>query len=66
MLKKEARALLAAQRKIYKALEVLEQNLSMAELQYAEGYYLTSTRNIWSGSAFGGPPIARAEEILDV
>lgn len=63
--KKEANAVLSAQRKIRKACSILRARLSPRELQYADAYYVSATENIWRGTSHGSAPIEQALQVTE-
>ncbi len=64
MNKKEARAILAFQSKVTKALEVLVEKLSQRELESANAYYAAHIRSIVNGNGYMTLPVGKAQETL--
>jgi hypothetical protein len=64
MTKSEARAILACQKAVYKALDICENKLTGDELAYAQSYWMAHIRQSFDGHSYGGAPVVRAGRIL--
>ncbi len=65
MTKREARAILAFQRRINTACDAVEGALTGNELASAQSYWLAHIRASANGTCYGSAPIVRAEEIAE-
>lgn len=63
--KREARAILACQRKICNAILVVRGQLKPQNLEYAEAYWLAHLVSIISGNSYGSMPISHAVDVLE-
>lgn len=64
MTKTEARAILACQDKINKALDACIRKLEPQTRDYAEAYWATHIRLVINSIGFGSAPINRARDVL--
>lgn len=65
MTKKEAKALLACQAKVVKAIESCLSQLSSDERNYAESYWAAHIRSAITGQGYGSAPMGRAQLTLE-
>jgi len=65
MTKREARAILACQKTIEKALDVCLEKLGNDESDYATSYWMAHIRDSIGGSAYGSMPIGAAHDLIN-
>lgn len=65
MTKRQAKALLAAQRRINGALDSVLKTLDSRDREYAEAYWAGSIRSTINGRGYGSAPVGRAAELLE-
>ena len=65
MTKTEAKAYLAMQAKVHKAIDACLAKLSQRERDWAESYWAAHVRSSVDGAAYGSAPTMRAAELLE-